>query len=301
MKTTRREFIDGLSESRIFKDYETAFSAAAGLPLSITPVESWGLPHHEKPAENAFCYTMAKTSKACAACLEVQQKLSSNANNGPVTVACFAGLCDTAVPLRLGDEVFGYLQTGQVMLGQPSEASFSRMSRQLIDWGLKSDLTELREAFFHSRVMTEDQYKGFVRMVETFANHLSIAANQLLIHEENQEAPIVRRARRFIEDHYSENLSLAKVAGMVNTSTFYFCKLFKKATGLTFTEYLGRSRVEKAKGLLANPTLRVSEIAFEVGFQSLSQFNRVFKEITGASPTKYRARVLSDIESGADD
>jgi AraC-like DNA-binding protein len=74
----------------------------------------------------------------------------------------------------------------------------------------------------------------------------------------------------------------------VNTSTFYFCKLFKRTTGLNFTEYLSRVRVEKAKNLLLNPNLRVSEVAFEVGFQSLTHFNRVFRKIAGESPTDYR-------------
>jgi len=51
-------------------------------------------------------------------------------------------------------------------------------------------------------------------------------------------------------------------------------------------------RIEKSKNLLLNPNLRISEIAFEVGFQSLTHFNRVFKKVLGQSPTEYRAKVL---------
>jgi len=51
-------------------------------------------------------------------------------------------------------------------------------------------------------------------------------------------------------------------------------------------------RIEKSKNLLLNPNLRVSEIAFEVGFQSLTHFNRVFKKLLGQSPTDYRAQLL---------
>jgi AraC-like DNA-binding protein len=64
--------------------------------------------------------------------------------------------------------------------------------------------------------------------------------------------------------------------------------MFKKATGLHFTEYLSRVRIEKAKNLLLNPNLRISEIAFQVGFQSLTHFNRVFRRIVGRAPTDYR-------------
>lgn len=72
-------------------------------------------------------------------------------------------------------------------------------------------------------------------------------------------------------------------------STWHFCKLFKKATGLTFTDYLSRVRVEKAKSLLLNPNMRVSEAAFAVGFGSLTHFNRVFRQHVGCSPTAFRA------------
>ena len=67
--------------------------------------------------------------------------------------------------------------------------------------------------------------------------------------------------------------------------------MFKKATGINFTEYVSRTRTEKAKNLLLNPNLRVSEIAYEVGFQSLTHFNRIFKKLVGQSPTEYRSRL----------
>jgi AraC-like DNA-binding protein len=78
------------------------------------------------------------------------------------------------------------------------------------------------------------------------------------------------------------------VASQAGMSRFYFCKTFKKETGLSFTNYLSRFRVEKAKNLLLNRNYRVSEIGYEVGFESLTQFNRVFKNIAGQSPTGYR-------------
>ncbi len=82
------------------------------------------------------------------------------------------------------------------------------------------------------------------------------------------------------------------MARAVNMSAFYFCKMFKKVAGINFTDYLSRVRIERAQNLLLNPNLRVSEIAFEVGFQSLTHFNRVFKKITGQSPTDYRGQLL---------
>jgi YesN/AraC family two-component response regulator len=114
------------------------------------------------------------------------------------------------------------------------------------------------------------------------------------VQQQNSEPPTITRAKEYITEHQSEDISLGQVAKAVNTSTFYFCKMFKKATGLNFTNYLSRIRVERAKNLLLNPNLRVSEIAFEVGFQSLTHFNRVFKRIIGQSPTEYRSKLAGN-------
>jgi AraC-like DNA-binding protein/ligand-binding sensor protein len=292
LENTDRALVERLGRSKIFKDYETAFRNATGLPLALTPIQTWGLPHHEKRNENAFCSLMAGDSKSCAACLEVQQRLSERTGSEePVTVTCFAGLCDTAVPLRVGDQLFGFLRTGQVMLREPTREQFDRTTRLLLQWGTKFDVKNLQEAYFANKVLDADRYQAMVRLLKVFADHLSLVSNQLLVQSETAEAPMIQRARQYIADNQGEDLSLEMVANAVNTSTFYFCKMFKKATGLTFTEYLGRVRVEKAKNLLLNPHLRISEVAFEVGFQSLSQFNRVFKKIAGRSPTEFRSKL----------
>jgi len=62
-------------------------------------------------------------------------------------------------------------------------------------------------------------------------------------------------------------------------------------TALNFTDYVSRIRLERSKNLLLNPNLRVSEIAYEVGFQSLTHFNRVFRNKLGQSPTQYRSQL----------
>jgi len=115
--------------------------------------------------------------------------------------------------------------------------------------------------------------------------------NQIVVRDQNAEPPVITRAKQFIIEHQTEELSLEQVAAAVHTSKFYFCKMFKKATGINFTDYLSRLRTERAKNLLLNPNLRVSEIAYEVGFQSLTHFNRVFKRIAGRSPTNYREQL----------
>ena len=105
----------------------------------------------------------------------------------------------------------------------------------------------------------------------------------------NRAQPVaIWKARKYIEEHSSEELSLTKVARAVNMNANYLSENFKRVTGINFVEYVARTRFNTAHDLLRNSKLRVSEIAFMAGFQSLSQFNRVFKRFLGKSPTEYR-------------
>ena len=237
---------------------------------------------------------MAERSGSCAACLQVRQQLVETAALDAKTVQCPAGLCDTAVPVRLGDRLIGFLFTGQVFLHKPSEAQFNRTARLAADWKIQSEPGAFREAYFSSPVLPRRKHDSVVKLLNIFAQHLAILSNQLVLRREGAELAAVTRAREFIETHYAEELSLAQVARSVNTSEFYFCKLFKKSTGINYTDYLARVRIERAKNLLLNPNLRISEIAFEVGFQSLTHFNRVFKRILGQAPGDYRSQIIGN-------
>src|SRR6266699_6784137 len=106
---------------------------------------------------------------------------------------------------------------------------------------------------------------------------------------ERAEPVEIWKARKFIHAHSDDELSLTKVAKFAHISTNHLSEKFKEVTGVNFVEYIARARTEKARDLLQNSTRRISEIAFAVGFQSLSQFNRVFRKLSGKSPRAYRA------------
>jgi AraC-like DNA-binding protein len=289
MSTASEEkLLEQLSESDIYRDYERAFGEATGMPLALRPVSSWRLAHHGKHHENPFCAMLAKCSDTCAACLDAQRRNTDATAHEPRTTVCFAGLSESSVPIRAGEKLLGFLLTGEVSVGKPTRRKFARVARRLIDWGAKVDLRKLEEAYFHTKVLAPRQYESVLRLLAIFGQHLGLVANQLSLKAANAEPPSVTKARQFIDDHHRDDIALSQIARAVNMSTFYFCKTFKKATGMTFTDYLSRVRIEKARELLINPNARVSEIAFEVGFQSLTHFNRVFRRVLGQSPSAYR-------------
>ena len=277
-----------LQNSEIFRDYRQAFQTATGLPLALRAVGAFEAPLAGSKNASAFCVLMASRSKTCAACLQMQQRVEAEAITEAKTLECFAGLNDSLVPVRLGDQVVAYLQTGQVLFRAPTERQFRAAMKQIREWNADADAGELHAAFFQTRVLTQAHYHATLRLLSSFAQHLSVIANELMIRTVSAEPATVTRARAFIAGHLADEMSLEQVAQAAALSPFYFCKIFKAATGLTFTDYVARARVEKTKQLLLNPNVRISEAAYAAGFQSLSQFNRVFRRVEGQSPTTYR-------------
>ena len=240
---------------------------------------------------------MAKSNQTCASCYALQCKLEKEAQLEPKTLKCFCGLCETAVPVRVGEKLIAFLHTGQILIHRPDRAQFNRIAQQLIAWGAEVDLKRVEEAFFNTRVLTKDQYESLIRLLTIFAGHLAACANALMLAQGHTETPAIAQAKHYIADHSDDELSLGIVARIVNMSASYFSEKFKEATGLNFVEYVARTRVEKARNLLQNPKLRISEIAFDVGFQSLSQFNRTFKKFTGKAPGELRESLQQEVGS----
>lgn len=290
-KSSSRPTQEVLSESQIYRDFERAFTRGTGLPLNLHEPEMMNVVQYARRQENPFCALMAKTNTSCAACYALQQKLEEEAQLQPKTLKCFAGLCETAVPVRVGDKLIAFLQTGQILLHHPKKSEFNRIAETLIKWGAEVDLKKLEEAYFNTRVLSLSQYESLIRLLVIFAEHLASCANQLALRSRTSEPETVSRARHYIDQKFREELSLPDVAHVVNMSANYFSEKFKQATGLNFVDYVARTRIEKARNLLLNPNLRVSEIAFDVGFQSLSQFNRAFKRIAGQSPSEFRSEL----------
>jgi len=285
------QLLEALTHSEMFQNYERAYTEATGMPVALRPVETWQLPLHGKRRENPFCALMAEKSRTCAACLQMQERLAQSATDSPCTMTCAYGLCETAVPVKLGTQTIGFLQTGQVMRQKPSGATFRRAVEKAEELGVDIDNGEAKAAYFATPVASQKKLDSVSSLLSIFADHLSMKSNQIAVQTANAEPPIITKAKQFIREHHTEDLSLGQVAAAVHTSIFYFCKLFRKVTGATFTEFVSRTRIEKAKNLLLNPNLRISEIAYEIGFQSLTHFNRVFKKVMGESPTEYRTRL----------
>jgi AraC-like DNA-binding protein/ligand-binding sensor protein len=260
-----------LVDSPFFQTYRRAFMNATGLGLVLVPADE-----EVETAEQSgrfiapFCQALHQNENGCRRCELEHRCIAREVGDKAETRTCFAGLRETLIPVKAGNKKVAYLSTGQVFTSKAADRDFSGVATQLGKAGFdQAKLASLEKLWSETPDLGLERYEGIVTMLAAFALQLSDLLNRLLT---------------------EEKLSLDAVAGHVGVSPFYFCKLFKQATDMTLTEYVNRRRVEWAKRKLINPNSRVTEVAFDVGFQSVSQFNRSFLKYVGVSPTRYRSK-----------
>jgi len=285
-----------LAACRLFRSYQDAFKAATGLPLVL--IRRKGSHISDKVQidhGNAFCQIL-RSNGTCDACAEVLADMRKKAVNGTYSTMCFAGMKETAVPINHAGKSVAFLKTGEILMEESSEERFMHIAGLLAAEGKSvKEIKRLRKAYMGSPVMERNQYEGVVFMLGFFSKQLSEHLSELLKGESEQVPAPVRKALSFIENHLDERLNLEAAAAYSGLSTSQFCKVFKETINATFTEYVNRRRIEWARRELLRPGSRVTEVAYRVGFASLSQFNRSFNRYTGEAPRDYRRRCLLEV------
>lgn len=287
-----KQLLEALSRSKVYRQYERTFNEATGLPLALQPIETFGLPFRGKKNENRFCAFLAEGKGTCTLCLQTQGQVSKDPSEHPRSVQCPFGLTETRLPVRLGDRVIGFLATGQVFTRPPQSSAFKKAISRIFP---SNEAAQKKAAKLWKQTpeMEAQRYGATVQLLGFFARQLSAVSNQIVTEARTSEPAVVTKARDFIARNKTEPLTLTVVAKAAGSSMFHFCKVFKSATGLKFTDYVSRVRIEDAKQLLLKPNARVSEVAYEVGFQSLTQFNRSFNRILGQSPRSFREKLMA--------
>ncbi|MEI7955620.1 MAG: PocR ligand-binding domain-containing protein [Verrucomicrobiota bacterium] len=282
---------DELAAMPVLQHYEESFFKATGITLKLVPPDEPKQRLSFGKFENPFCKLVAGTALGCNACLTNQRQLQRNTARKLISqkACCFAGLTEVTVPVIIAGRHVATLMSGQVMRREPNQRDFD-MVMQMLENGLDRDAEKkARKAYFETPVIPIDRLQAVIELLSVFAQHLVDDASRNLAATNDTEPGAVCKAKAFVQSYSEQAITLGRVLQHVHVSRFHFCKIFKKSTGMTLTEYVARIRIEKAMAMIADPSLRITEVVFASGFGSIPQFNSVFKRLVGMSPTAYRS------------
>lgn len=254
-----------------------------------------------------FCQRIRKTAEYYPYCQQCDRNggLESSKQKQVSCYRCHAGLVDFSIPIVINDSMVGFLACGQARVADdefiPSilrENNDIRKQSALVDLYHDVpvlDLVKVRAAAQLLNVIVENylckQYDvRIVRSKDAFGG-TDFFVNTSDIHRVKIEKIV-----NYINENFSDNLSLEQMANMANLSQFYFSRLFKRLLGVGFNSYLNNKRMEEARNLLERTEWSIDKIARNVGYGNSPYFVRSFKKNYGLSPKVFRQTNANQIE-----
>ncbi len=265
-----------------FHDYDGRITACAG-PFPL---------HHR----NLFCEGVAKDRRSFLVCCEMEAVLSRarlQSGRRAFLKRCHAGVFELAVPVFCLEALTGAMFVGPFREAAQAPGSREELLEQPCQSPCRAQLEGLRE-----RLPSLD-----ARQLEELTVFAELTAGRIedsfeLEKSMPQDAPYGRKIRYFIDCNFRRDVYLSELAAALGVGEVRTCQLLRKLLGTTFSKALAARRVEHARYLLKESSLKTGAVSSECGFSDPAYFFRVFKEGTGMTPGHYRRRFQAGASPG---
>lgn len=281
-----------LGNEKLLHSYCDILRKLLGLVVDFISAENETLRLSSGSNFNAYCAAIRESCEGAAAChrCDVVHGLQGARCGEAVCYRCHAGLYEVVVPLFDGRKAYlGCLTSGQFHLRGEKKNSRGEVHELARLYGL--DPEALFEAYRNSPTLSPEQLEGVISYLKVIGTHLTGLRENLIFLEKIDTPVKIESIRRYLEENYTQKLLIRDVARRFYVSESFLSHNFKRELNVSFTDYINAFRVNKARELLADTRLQVSEIAMVTGFGSISQFNRVFMAEVGVSAKEYRRTV----------
>ncbi len=277
-----------LAGSPAVREQQVAFTCATGVALALVPASVAALGR----ADGAFCVKGCLGEPSGNVCQRklLQAEKRAVTRLGPVQYCCPSGLVKILVPVFLGGQHVGSLLAGPFSLHSLDGNRLAELVGKLDKCGLGDRVDQLKTTWRFSPRLSSDKCRAAGTLLRMFGRYLEECGKQRMLSRKPKRSALLEKIESFLAECQRTHVSLKEVATCVNLSPCHFCAVFKKQTGVTFSQYRLRQRLEKARDLLGDAGRRISDVAFEAGFESIPYFNRAFRRRFKCSPTQFRAR-----------
>ncbi len=167
----------------------------------------------------------------------------------------------------------------------------SMIARFCIEGGLDADIAYAMNGMFVRQIDVANDEDTLLKIKKTAVTNYTLFMHNFITR--GTQSPHVSKAEKYVRQHLSEPVDIAKMAEKIGVNADYLTKLFKKETGLTLSQYILHEKCEAAKCLLENSGASCTEISSFLGFSSCSHFIDRFKRVEGITPSQYRKNAAS--------
>ena len=239
-----------------------------------------------------FCRAINDSPEGHQRCVECDAwKVQSYSSDGSFqTYRCHLGICEVLMPLYSRDKPLAWLVFGCFLDDSPIDRQWER-TRALLDWW-PGDLEPLHRAFLQFRQYSPQELRAYSETLEALSAYIRLEG---MI--QSAEQSDLQRLELYLDQHYMEKLSLASISRELHIGRTKLCALAKELSGgQTLSHLIARRRIEAAKRLLFQSGLPISAVAEQVGISDYNYFTKVFRAVTGMTPSAFR-KTLRTLEN----
>ena len=287
--------LNRLVQAPLFRRSLAEFRQLTGLAAKLVPAVLPETRINFGCQEVEFCRLLAAhCCGGCSLCRQIHCELNHRMGSKlkPHQICCPFGIVQVAIPVVVLGRHVATILGGKVRLDEAGIRQRPGLDRQLRRCGLTGDLRSLQKSYLAIQVMAGAKLKAALRLLDQLAQLFAGAIAQESIPASLTKPSLVFQIGQFVRQHLGERLTTRHTAAEFHLCEAYFCRRFRQLTGMTFHDYVTQLRVERAKAALRATDARINEIALAHGFQSASDFDRIFKSFVGTTPSAFRGQRL---------
>lgn len=238
---------------------------------------------------NGYCALIKSRPDLHKICIEKQHLLIGRCNRGVFYGPCWAGVEEYVFPVKSDDEVIAFISVS----GYRGKYSVSRKRAAAAAENFTLDKRNAA-ARYESLKENPPALNALKPLIAPLCNMFELLFLKTNPEPDDKNYRPLKEVLKYINDNYTWNPSLKEIAENCHYSESYIRHIFKEKTSKSIGQYIASLRIVKAKNLLKNTALSISEVAAEVGYGEPNYFTNVFRKETGVSPKQYRKNARKD-------